>query len=506
MDPKLFRLPSPALSARASSANYLAWVLVALISASYFIGLTPGHILAQDDFAAYVMHAANLVEGHPYGEIRYVANPDAPWISPASGYPPAYPLLLAPVYRLRGFDLHAMKIVTVFTFAVFLAAFAAWVRPLVSPLIRVIAVALVGLSPAFWSYRDFISSEFPYLMFSFLALAAIRRATASHTDDSWRPGWAVLLAILIYAAYATRTIGIALPAALACAEFARYGRPTRFLILTLALLAPCIALQAVLLTSPAGYVNMAHFSAAALAADVWSYAKSITFAWENGVSRTAQAVVGLVLTTLGAISFVRRNRGQVSAEAWYLLAYLAILIAWGIQIGLRGLLPILPIYLTYVLLGISDVAARMNRPAARAFLTAVTFCIVGSYALFLRQPTQRTSAANIQDASAQELFSFLRTQTAPSDRLVFSKPRILSLFTGRMATSLGAEEAPGTSAGFLEREGVRYLVHTSWNPPAYHRLITQQRAAANEVFRNRDFQVFRLRFANEGPTEPLASR
>jgi hypothetical protein len=148
----------------------------------------------------------------------------------------------------------------------------------------------------------------------------------------------------------------------------------------------------------------------------------------------------------------------------------------------------------------------MSRPAARTFVAVVTLCIVGSYALFLAQPTRNTAAANIQDASAQELFSFLRTQTAPSDRLVFSKPRILSLFTGRTATSLGAEEAPGTSAAFLQREGVRYLVYSSWNPPAYHWLITEHSAALTEVFRNRDFQVFRLRFANNEPAEPLASR
>jgi hypothetical protein len=116
-------------------------------------------------------------------------HPEAPWVSPANGYPPVYPLLLAPVYWRWGLDLRAMKVMTVFTFAIFLATFAKWVQPLVSPKLRVIAVILVGLNPAFWNYRDLIASEFPYLMICFLTLVAIRHAYADLEIAKWRPGW-----------------------------------------------------------------------------------------------------------------------------------------------------------------------------------------------------------------------------------------------------------------------------------------------------------------------------
>ena len=490
---------------KTTRADWLTWIFVALISTSYFIGLTPGHIIAQDDFAAYVMHAANLVEGRTYAQIRYVANPAAPWIGPANGYPPAYPLLLAPVYWQRGLDLRAMKIVTVFTFAIFLAAYAKWIQPQVPPSTRVVAVLVVGLNPALWTYRDFISSEFPYLMFSFLALLAIQRANTK-SKDFWNPGWAVLVAVLMYAAYATRTIGIALPIALVCAELGRQERRTRFLLLTLALLAAFIAIQAAVITSPAGYVSVMHISAASVLTNFWSYAKSLTFAWHNGYSKSAQIALGIVGTALAAIALVRRNRRGASLEASYLLAYLAILTAWGTQIGIRGLLPILPIYLTYVLLGLSDAAASSSRQAARAFLTGAALCITCSYVSGLWHRFPQASVVNVNDASTQELFSFLRAQTAPSDLLVFSKPRTLSLFTGRTTTSLGPDEAPPDSVQFLQRTGVRFLVQVPWNPPAYQQVIAQQGAAMTEVFRNRDFQVLRLQFEDDGQTQHVASR
>lgn len=473
-------------------AERLVWVLVALISALYFTGLTSGHIFAQDDFAAYLMHAANLVQGQRYTQIHYLPNPDAPWVSPANGYPPAYPLLLAPVYWQRGFDLRAMKMVTVFTFAIFLVAYARWVQPLLSPKERVVAVLLVGLSPAFWAYRDFISSEFPYLMISFLALLAIRRATSDQTDEQWRLAWSPLVAALMYVTYATRTVGIALPIAFACSQLEKHKHPSRFLLLTLALLAALIALQSLLITSPRGYVSVVHITAASVATNLWSYAKSITFAWQNGFSQPVQGILGAVLTGFAAFALIRRERRDISTEAWYLLVYLGILVAWGTQIGIRGLLPILPIYLTYVLKGISDWTMRMTRPRAQRFLGAVALCITLTYVGAFLHPSGQTSAANIHDPSAQELFAFLRTQTTPSDLIVFSKPRTLSLFTGRTATSLGPDETPAASVQFLQRAHARFLVQTSWNPPAYRELISEQSPSLSEVFRNRDFQVFRI--------------
>ena len=110
----------------------------------------------------------------------------------------------------------------------------------------------------------------------------------------------------------------------------------------------------------------------------------------------------------------------------------------------------------------------------------------------LRDPMRHASTADVQDPSAQELFLFLRTQTEPSDLLVFSKPRTISLFTGRMATSLGPEETPADSAQFLQSASAKFLIQAAWNPPAYSKFVAREDNAIREIFRNRDFQVFRV--------------
>ena len=485
----------------ASFTDRLTWVLVAVIAASYFYGLTPGHVFVQDDFAGYVMQAENLVEGHRYTDIRYVPNPLAPWVSSANGYPPVYPLLLAVVYRWRGLDFLAMKAITVATFVVFLVGFAAWVRPLVSARLRVLVVILVGLSPVFWNYRDLVSSEFPYMMMSFLALLAMQRTPAVGDDRKWHVGWALLMAALLYASYGTRTVGIALPMALVLSSLTAGKWRSRSLALVLGLLGSFMILQAMLLTSPRGYAGSVHISARSILASVWFYVKSLTYAWQNGVSKPAQVVLAFVLTVFAAIAFGRQARQKPSVHLWYLLVYLGILAAWGGPMGIRGLMPVLPIYLMYVVLGISDVVRRCkSRAAGYAVIAVLTIAVGFTYVGALRVPSWQTSLTNVRDESAQELFSFLHAQTKPSDLLVFSKPRTIALFTGRRTASLGAEEAPSDSAEFLRRSGARFLIHTTWNPTSYSQLLASHPELVTEVFRNRDFQVFRLQLGDRQQT------
>jgi hypothetical protein len=480
--------PVGASSLPLSISDQLTWVLVAIIASAYFFGLTPGHVFAQDDFAAYVMQAANLVEHRRYTDIRYVPNPEAPWVSPANGYPPVYPLLLAAVYWRLGLDLRAMKMVTVVTFAIFLAAFAKWVRPIVSPRLRVVAVLLVGLSPAFWNYRDLISSEFPYLMFSFLALLAIRRG--SDVIRGWQhAGWALLAASLLYASYGTRTIGIALPGALLGAELMRRRKPGRFVVLVLGVFAGFAIVQSVLLTSPRGYMAVAHFSTTSVLENVASYAKSLSHTWESGFSQAAQGGLTVVFSGFAAFAFWKRFR-KGSLEAFYVVIYLTILIAWGAQIGVRGLLPVLPIYLTYVVLGITEAVERWKKPKARALVATVAVSMAITYFGGLRQRPWQAALANVSDTSAQELFTFLRSQTQPSDLLLFAKPRSIALFSGRVTASLGADELTSESVRFVRENGVRFVIQSSWTPAAYDQLLASGQFEL--VFGNGDFRVYRV--------------
>src|ERR1700676_303324 len=209
---------------RGQNVSWLDWRWIAIVAvvAIYAATVTPGHVFGQDDFAAYLMHTANLVEGRPYTAINYVPNPDALWIAPSHGYPPVYPLVLAPIYKFRGFDLRAMKIVTVLCFGVFLAAFSFLLTGGFPPWARLAAILVVGFNIVFWEQRDYLLSEFPYLMFSFGALLIAQKTYEDLDPRAWRAGAALLLSLLLYGAYGTRTIGITLLPALVLADLCKF--------------------------------------------------------------------------------------------------------------------------------------------------------------------------------------------------------------------------------------------------------------------------------------------
>jgi hypothetical protein len=248
--------------------------------------------------------------------------------------------------------------------------------------------------------------------------------------------------------------------------------------------------QSVLLTSPRGYMAVARFSTTSVLENVASYAKSLSHAWESGFSQAAQGGLTVVLSGFAAFAFWKRFR-KGSLEAFYVVIYLTILIAWGAQIGVRGLLPVFPIYLTYVVLGIAQVVEKGQQPrATRALVASLAVCVAVTYFGGLRQRPWQASLANVNDTSAQELFRFLRSQTQPSDLLLFSKPRSLALFSGRAVGSLGAEEPASESARFVRENGVRFVIQSSWTPAAYDQLLASGQFEL--VFGNGDFRVYRV--------------
>jgi hypothetical protein len=69
------------------------WLILLLITIADFhtAKIRPGHIWG-DDFAMYIHHTRNIVEGRPYAQTGYLFTPTAP-ISPRM-YPPVFPWLL----------------------------------------------------------------------------------------------------------------------------------------------------------------------------------------------------------------------------------------------------------------------------------------------------------------------------------------------------------------------------------------------------------------------------
>jgi hypothetical protein len=479
-----------------ASGRLVVAAIVVVVAICYVVTLKPGHVFVNDDFAAYIMHAKNLADGHPYSDIRYVPNPDAMWLSPSNGYPPVYPAILAPVYRIFGVDLRAFKIATVLCFIGFLAVYAESVQSEVGWAGTAVLLALLSFNPVFWGQRDFILSESPYLLFSFAALLAIERVYDRLSRDRFELGSALLVSVLVYCAYGTRTIGIALAFALVAADLAKFRRPSRFLFSVLGFTGVLVAVQTLLLTSPKGYVSAFHFSLHTVAVNIVYYGKTLSYVWQNGWSKEIQIVFAMAFTAAATWGFLKSLWGERGVKEFYLLAYAAVLLTWNSEIGLRGLLPILPLYFFYGLREWIRILGALRLPVRVIATAALVGIAAVSYAGEIRHTQRMPAEPNVSDATAEQLFAFVREHTSPEDVLVFPKPRTLALLTERRVAALSPEQSGAQSLAFLRGIHATVLIDPEWSAV---RLSADEAKAvgAREVFHAGEYRAYRVNLAAE---------
>ena len=193
--------------------------------------------------------------------------------------------MLAPVYKLAGLNLRAFKFLTAICFMIFLCVLVTYLRSETSATLIACVLLLIAANPIFWEYRQYVLSEFPYLMFSFAALLVMQRTYANLAPADLKLKSALLLSLLLYGAYGTRTIGIALLAAFVLADISKFHRPSRFLILTVVFTLAFILAQSIVLTSPSGYVSAFHFSPRMMLTNMLYYGKTLSYVWQNGFSK-----------------------------------------------------------------------------------------------------------------------------------------------------------------------------------------------------------------------------
>ena len=103
------------------------------------------------DWAMYVMHTRNIVTGHPYTQTGYIFQPESATEVGANAYPSGFPLLLAPLYAVEGFDLHAFKLLNVAFLVLSLWPAYLYARRTLSQLASFVLIAAFGFSWLFFT-------------------------------------------------------------------------------------------------------------------------------------------------------------------------------------------------------------------------------------------------------------------------------------------------------------------------------------------------------------------
>jgi dolichyl-phosphate-mannose-protein mannosyltransferase len=469
------------------------YILALFLAIAIFHAATvrQGHIWA-DDFAMYVHHAQNLVEGRPYADTGYIYNPSFPVYGPKY-YPPIFPLLLAPIYRIWGLNLIPMKLEQVlFLLLTLIAVYSYWKRDL-GPRYTLALVAILGFAPAFWGAKDNVLSDLPFLFFFYLTALLVRN-TPRGSAGWWR--WSAFIGLAIYLAIGTRTVGIALVAGLVLYDVLRLRTITRLTAVSIVLCAAFVVLQPhIIATGRVGYLYQAP-TLHTIAGNIASYARALASFWV-GSARNSFAYVVLALfaaLVLAGFSF-QWKRGFTFIEI-ALVPYLAAVILWPFPQGIRMVFPVVP-WIGYLavagLKALSEKLSRRHAPAAAwAFLLLVTMSYMQSYRKVDFGPIRQTTGL----PEFNQMCQAVRDNTAPQDAIIYFRARALSLYTGRPASSydyLGGDVELWRWAGTIH---ARYFITTNPfnNDDGFLVRFVQSNAPNLDlVYENANFKLYRIR-------------
>jgi Dolichyl-phosphate-mannose-protein mannosyltransferase len=477
---------------------YFASLLTA-IGIFYFATVRPGHVWG-DDFAMYVHHAQNIVEGRPYADTGYIYNPAVPVYGPKM-YPPVFPLLLAPLYKIFGLNLVPMKLEQVAFFLLTLAAvYMFWWRDLGSEY-ALAMLAILGFSPFFWAAKDMVLSDLPFLFFFYAAAVLVQRAPRQ-SPGWWR--WAVLIGLVLYLAFGTRSAGISLLAGLPLYDALKYRKIARLTLVALLVCAGLIALQRYFAGSGVGgYVGQQiRPTAQTIATNLLAYARALASFWAAATRSVFSFFVlgaAAVLMASGLYFRFQRDfhfkRGLTIVEA-FLVPYLAVILLWPFAAGVRIVFPFIPWMVFLALYGLrnltANLAARYSSAAACGLMLMIAVPYILAYRATDFGPIRQDSGL----AEFNQLCQAVREDTRADDVLIYFRARALSLYTQRPASTYDYHGTEQELELYANKIHATYLVTTNaFNDDVgfLTRYVERNSLRFELIYHNANFALYRIR-------------
>lgn len=408
--------------------------VVALLAGTgliYCATIRMGHLWG-DDFALYIAHARNIATGQPYSQTGYIYNPSVVNYSPRA-YPPVFPLLLVPSYKLFGLNLHPMKLEEVaFLFAAFVVIYFYFKPDLDFPFLFVLLAVLV-CNPRFWSDKDNVLSDYPFLFFFYLT-ACLVRFVPRHTARWW--AWALLVGFSLYLCVGTRAVGLTLVPGIVLYDLVKQRRISAFTAIAAALCGLLWLLQAYITGAvEASYLNDHSLTFPQLLHNVGAYAQIAGAFWLGSATSVLSFVVLGIVAMLTAVGLHERLKAGLTVVEILLLPYLILVIAWpSLLPGQRFLFPLIPVCVFLALLGLSRLTARLARRYSVSALSALLLLVGIGYGTTYVNANYGPIPGMDGAATFNELCRTIRDNTSLQTRLIASRPRALALYTSRRAS------------------------------------------------------------------------
>jgi len=477
-----------------SGTNRQLAVVLALILATgafYIATIREGHPWG-DDFAMYIHHAKNLAYGNAYADTGYIYNPHYPDLGPRA-YPPLFPLVLAPVYRIMGLELGAMKVLNILLFLVFLF----WIYLLFLPELpfyyALAILTILALNPYIWALKDQVISEFLFLLLMVVTFHAVSRYSDRPTVPS-----SIAVAVGIVLCFACRTVGFLFLPCLILYDVVRFKKlapaTLRTAGLTLALMAP----QIIGFSGNRSYVDqLQNLTLSAALSNVrlylWLNYKEL---WGNGYSPFPALLLCLTLGILGLSGYFQRVRSRLTVGEIFVPAYaFVVILLWWREQDLRLFLPLVPFWLFYAALGLRELGKYRGPTLERAMASGLLLLVLVSYAGTYSRTDYGPLVQGLGDSRFTELSDYIKTATAKESVFLFAKPRLLALVTDRRASGYQDPGKEDELWDYCSEIGVNYIIASDTfdrDRRILEPFVAAHRDRLDEIYHNTEFHLYKV--------------
>lgn len=475
-------------------------ILITIVILSLLLGaatLRRGHEWG-DDWAWYVLQAKSLLTGTVdqfMATSAFTNRESTTYVGPLA-YPWGYPLLLAPAYVLRGVHPLVLKLPGLVFYAAFLVSLYLLMRNRLDEKESLLVVALFAFSPLMLQFLDQILSDIPFLFFSTLSLWLMTREGQPGTLRSIAIG-ACIFCVVFIRATGILLLGSFLLAGLYRLLVHRRERETVkkiVLELLIAVLSFAVPFLLASLVFPGGGGSYLSQYAGMSVENIREFAVRYfeVYAVFFG-AQTGWRYLYYVLVVFFLIGAWKHWRQDLVLLIFFAL-WMAVHIPYPYWQGPRYIFPLLPIFFYFTFQGMIFALRRLPernaRGGQRIFYGFWSIII----AAFLAGSTS-TAVSNLQndrimngpfDPYSREVYQYIQERTPAGSVVVFFKPRVMKLMTGRDSImSMDCEHILNGDTLVLSRKvGPNQQI-----PPEQ---IDACSLPLNEVLRNNRFIVYEI--------------
>lgn len=501
-------------------------LIVAMAGLIMAVNLTLDHDWGGD-FSAYIMQAKSISEGNMRAFVdanRFAMEQSSRPVGPFA-YPWGFPMLLSMVYSVCGLNLLPLKMAGLIAYLSFLVVLWLAFRKFHTTMGLLCLISLFALNPVLLSYSNRILSDLPFLFVSTLCIWLIgeivvrgRRLISPFAD-------LVLIGTGTTSAYLIRTNGVLILMVLALAQMVSYRRKQTRKVSSHG----CMECEAPswhdgwfrrVLGKDLGLQSVPYVIFFAAIAIVGATLPDGGLSHASHLQRITMGMViehllyylklpsafffgipGRQLFYLASIPFALAGAVQRYRSDYPAILYIALTIllyaSWPDTQGVRFLFPVFPFYLSFACSGLEalwNAKASAGRPIRKAICLAPVFAVIVLFYFTDLHTIYRNHGNNSEvtvgpfTQPSREMFSFIANHTDSDSVIVFFKPRVMRLMTGRPAIMVNRMEhvSRGDYLCFYRSRGNQDQV----SDEVIERLLSQRSAVL--VYTNQDFDVYRL--------------